>query len=270
MSVFLGISAPASANANLAAQILMGVALIVGMSLARRRMFRAHAVCQSAVVLLNLIPIALFMLPVFRRGVAPGLGAGLGDPFYAVSAAHAALGAAAELLGLYIILRAGTSFLPEALRFQNYKKWMRAELALWWLVIALGLGTYFVWYGAEAQPPATGATPAASSSVAPPATRATAAPAPSATPAVVAARNFSFEPKELTITEGTTVIWRNETGRHTAVADDDNFESPVMAAGGEFRHTFTRAGRFPYYCSLHGAAGGKDMAGVITVTPRGP
>lgn len=267
MSPFLGLEAPAAANASLAAQLLMGAALLAGTALARRRMFRAHAACQSAVVLLNLIPIAFFMLPVFARGVAPGLRGRLGEPFYAVSAAHAALGAAAELLGLYIILRAGTNLLPEALRFRSYKKWMRAELALWWLVIALGVGTYFVWYGGGGKPPA--ATTAGVTASSSPATGAPATPTSAPATVTVTVRNFSFEPKELTVTEGTTVVWKNETGRHTAVADDDNFESPVMAAGEEFRHTFARAGRFPYYCSLHGAAGGQDMSGVVTVTPRG-
>lgn len=269
MSPFLGIEAPAAANANLAAQLLMGAALVAGMLLARRKLFRAHAACQSAVVLLNLIPIAFYMLPVFRRGVAPGLARGFGDPFYAVSSAHAALGVLAELLGLYIILRAGTNLLPEALRFKNYKKWMRAELALWWLVVALGVGTYFVWYGGgDHGPAATDAVKTASP--APATATAAATPAPSVPSATVSVsvRNFAFEPKELTVNEGTTVVWKNETGRHTAVADDNNFESPVMAAGEEFRHTFARAGSYPYYCSLHGAAGGKDMAGVVTVKPR--
>ena len=148
MTIFLGIDAPPTSTANLVAQLLMGAALLVGMMLARRKRFRAHGICQSAVMLLNLIPIALFMLPVFRRGVMPSLSAKtLADPFFAFSTAHAALGTLAELLGLYIILRAGTNLLPQALRFENYKLWMRTALVLWWVVIGLGLCTFWVWYG---------------------------------------------------------------------------------------------------------------------------
>src|ERR671938_483963 len=151
MQHWLNSDAPPQAVLNLAAQLAMGVALVVGMLLARRKMFRAHGVCQSAVMLLNLIPIIGYMLPVFRRGVLPGVPARLADSFYLWPTAHAALGTTAELLGLYIVLRAGTNLLPEALRFDNYKRWMRTELALWWLVIVLGVGTYCTWYKGGAQ-----------------------------------------------------------------------------------------------------------------------
>jgi hypothetical protein len=107
MNITLLINAPAVANLNLAAQLLMGSALLVGMFLARRKLFRAHAVCQSVVVLINLIPIAIYMLPVFGRGVLPTLPATLGDRFYLVSTIHAALGLLAEVFGLFIIVSAG-------------------------------------------------------------------------------------------------------------------------------------------------------------------
>ena len=76
MNAIPGIIGPLTANLNLAAQLLMGAALLAGMWLARRKRFRAHARCQSAVVLLNLIPITIYMLPVFRRGVMPAVPAG--------------------------------------------------------------------------------------------------------------------------------------------------------------------------------------------------
>ena len=123
----------------------MGATLLVGMLLARAKRFRAHGICQSTVVILNLAPILAFMLPGFRTAVVSGLPSHLNDRFYAVATAHAALGATAEVLGLYIVLVAGTNLLPRALRFTNYKRWMRTELVLWWLVIAFGIGTYWVW-----------------------------------------------------------------------------------------------------------------------------
>jgi uncharacterized membrane protein YozB (DUF420 family) len=95
--------------------------------------------------LLNLILIGLIMLPSFRLGVLPGLPERLGQAYYSISTLHAVAGSIAQLLGLYVVLRAGTHLLPEALRFENYKVWMRAALALWWAVILLGLATYYVW-----------------------------------------------------------------------------------------------------------------------------
>ena len=74
----------------------------------------------------------------------------------------------------------------------------------------------------------------------------------------ITATNYAFEPKDVTIEPGTTVIWKNQTGRHTTVADDNKtFESPVLASGQEFRHTFASEGKYPYHCSLHE----KDMKG---------
>ena len=96
-------------------------------------------------VLLNLILIALIMLPPFARDIVPGLPGRLSQPYYLLPTLHATLGGVTQLLGLYIILRAGTDWLPESLRFQNYKLWMRTTLALWWSVILLGIATYYVW-----------------------------------------------------------------------------------------------------------------------------
>src|SRR5436305_14079435 len=121
MSGLFGGNATFWSDVNLILQIAMGIALLMGMFLARKKMFRAHGICQSAVIILNLAAIGFFMLPVFRRGVASKIPASLGDSFYAVATAHAALGTIAEILGLYIILRAGTNLLPELLRFSTYK-----------------------------------------------------------------------------------------------------------------------------------------------------
>jgi uncharacterized membrane protein YozB (DUF420 family) len=141
----LGTGAGLKADVNLLVQLFMGAALLAGMLLARRKRYRAHAVCQGTVMALNLFMIAFVMLPSFRWGVAPGLPREIGKPYYYVATLHATMGTIAQLLGLYIVLRAATDWLPERLRFQNYKRWMRGELALWWSVIVLGVATYYIW-----------------------------------------------------------------------------------------------------------------------------
>jgi len=236
-------------------ELLMGATLLLGMFLARAKAFRAHGICQSIVIILNLAPIGLFMLPAFRKGVVPGLPAQLGDRFHGLTAAHAMLGGAAELLGLYILLVAGTNILPQGLRFDNYKRWMRTELVLWWLVIAFGVGTYSVWNGSA---PAVTAAPAV------PLQTAAADKAPAKT-VTINISNFAFDPKEVQIDPGTAVAWKNSVGRHSVIADDGSFESPIMAPGEEYKRTFDKAGPVKYYCSLHGGAGGMKMAGTITV-----
>ena|ERR1035437_5388116 len=143
---FLRTAAPFRTDLVLTIELAMGAALLVGMVLARRGHYRAHAWCQSAVVLLNLVLIALIMAPSFSRKVAWEVSANLTDSYNAIAVAHGVLGTVAELLGVYILLVAGTNFLPKQIRFTRYKPWMRTALALWWLVLLLGVGTYVRWY----------------------------------------------------------------------------------------------------------------------------
>ena len=146
MRGFLGTGATFAADLNLLLQVAMGAALIAGALLARRGRYAAHGICQTAVMLLNLVTIAWIMGPSFRMQVIPRLPAGLGRRYFAVASVHGLLGAAAELLGLYIVLVAGTKLVPRRLRFTNWKRWMRIELALWWVVVLTGIWTYAWWY----------------------------------------------------------------------------------------------------------------------------
>jgi uncharacterized membrane protein YozB (DUF420 family) len=138
--------APFYANLTLLLEIAMGVGLLIGALLARLRHFRAHAWCQSLIVLLNLGVILFTMIPSFRTRVSPKIPLKLGRAYYALATTHAALGTITEIAGLYILLAAGTSLLPEKIRITSYKRWMRSVLILWWLVLLLGLATYARWY----------------------------------------------------------------------------------------------------------------------------
>src|SRR5215475_6280938 len=89
---FLGTAAPRYADLALLFEIAMGVALLIGAMLARMRRFRLHAWCQSLVVLLNLVVILVVMAPSFRVRVAPKIPVKLGQAYYALATAHAALG----------------------------------------------------------------------------------------------------------------------------------------------------------------------------------
>jgi uncharacterized membrane protein YozB (DUF420 family) len=143
---FLGTAAPRAADLVLLLEIGMGVGLLIGALLARRGRFRQHAWCQSSIVLLNLAVIALMMIPSFRVHVFPRIPAKLGKAYYALATMHATLGSITELLGLYILLAAGTNVLPGKLQITKYKVWMRSVLVLWWLELLLGLATYTRWY----------------------------------------------------------------------------------------------------------------------------
>lgn len=254
MNGFLGTGATLYADINLLVQLAMGLALLYGWRLARRQQFTAHKYCQSSVMLLNLVMIFLVMLPSFHRQVQPQIADGLQDAYYLVAFVHAGLGTLAELLGIYIVLVAATNLLPKRLRFDRYRPWMRTELALWWVVLVFGLGTYYFWYLRPAP--------------APPAAQAAEAQKPEAGAAqtvVVRITNFQFEPKAVTVRVGATIEWVDEVGRHNVEADDGSFKSATLSVGGRFAHTFTAPGAYPYFCMFHGDKGMQEMAGVVTV-----
>lgn len=80
-------------------------------------------------------------------------------------------------------------------------------------------------------------------------------------------QDFQFAPRTVTIAAGTTVNWPNPgAAPHTSTSDTGLWDSGQKAPGESFSFTFTQAGSFPYFCTLHGTAGGVGMAGTIIVT----
>jgi plastocyanin len=72
------------------------------------------------------------------------------------------------------------------------------------------------------------------------------------TTAEVKIDNFSFGPQTLTVRVGTTVTWTNgDDIPHTSVSTEGVFKSKVMDTDEKFSYTFTKAGKYPYYCTIH-------------------
>jgi plastocyanin len=70
--------------------------------------------------------------------------------------------------------------------------------------------------------------------------------------------NFSFGPAALTVPVGTTVTWTNRDDiPHTVVSTDDAFKSKVLDTDEKFSFTFSKAGSYPYFCSIHPKMTGK-------------
>ncbi len=81
--------------------------------------------------------------------------------------------------------------------------------------------------------------------------------------------NTAFNPQQVTIPVGTTVIWTNKDSMaHTVTADDKSFDSGNLNPGDSYQFTFKTAGTYPYYCKYHGGPKGVGMSGVITVTGK--
>ena len=94
-----------------------------------------------------------------------------------------------------------------------------------------------------------------------------AAPAPSVIPPSGAAQagattvnidNFVFGPATITVPVGATVTWVNRDDiPHTVVAVDKSFKSKVLDTDEKFSFTFTKAGTYDYFCSIHPHMTGK-------------
>jgi plastocyanin len=72
--------------------------------------------------------------------------------------------------------------------------------------------------------------------------------------------NFTFGPAALTVPVGTTVTWTNKDDiPHTVVSTDDPkaFKSKVLDTDDKFSFTFSKAGTYPYFCSIHPKMTGK-------------
>ena len=77
------------ADLNLIVQVVMGVALIAGALLAKRKRYAAHGICQTTLLLLNLGMIGLVMWPSFQQQVRPALPEGLHRWYFAAATIHA-------------------------------------------------------------------------------------------------------------------------------------------------------------------------------------
>lgn len=133
-----------AADINLVLQLLILAGLIAGFYLARRKRFDQHANMQTAMVLANLVLIAAVMATSFYAYIIAG-GTTTG-PVAQLMIGHAALGVVVELVALYLILRMRTQIIPSSLRVRNIKAVMRATLAMWTLLVVLGVGIYIERY----------------------------------------------------------------------------------------------------------------------------
>ena len=81
-----------------------------------------------------------------------------------------------------------------------------------------------------------------------------------------------FSPSSVQIRPGDSVVFRNQGGTHNVKFDDGSFTQPGMpsfAAWTVGPKAFPTAGRFLFYCELHGAPGGIGMSGAVNVVPPG-
>jgi plastocyanin len=105
------------------------------------------------------------------------------------------------------------------------------------------------------------AKPAGASTAPAPATAAPAATRPAAIN--VRIDNFAFQPRVLVIAAGATVTWKNaDDVPHTATSTKNPqvFDSGALDTDDKFSFTFSKPGKYTYYCKVH-----PHMTGVVIV-----
>jgi plastocyanin len=247
---FLGTNASLLSDITLVMSLSVAIILTIGVYMAIKKRFVIHRWLQTTAVVLNASLVLLVMIGSFAKSATPGIPEKIDQPYYYVALIHGLIGVVAFLFGSFVALR-GNELVPTALKFNNYKRFMRIAYGLYMLATVLGVTVYVTWYGKAAA--------------------VTGGPTVSGNPneQVVPMVNFVFNPGEIVVPVGTTINWvNNDPAPHTATADDGLvFDSGLLSSSQAFSFTFTTVGEFSYYCALHGSPGGVDMSGKIKVVP---
>lgn len=70
--------------------------------------------------------------------------------------------------------------------------------------------------------------------------------------------NFTFGPDTLTVPTNSTVTWVNKDDvPHVIASNDGLFKSKALDTDDKYSFTFTKAGTYAYYCSVHPKMVGK-------------
>ncbi|HZL64684.1 MAG TPA: DUF420 domain-containing protein [Thermoleophilia bacterium] len=144
-SGFLTSKAPLGSDISLIVMIVAAILFTVGWRLAARKDLEAHRWVMTAAVILNLIPVATWMIRYFALYTFPELPQQLGKGVYALTTIHAIVGVIGVVLGVFVALR-GNELVPKALRFKDYKAFMRPAYVLYMAGTVLGVAVYLVVY----------------------------------------------------------------------------------------------------------------------------
>lgn len=76
------------------------------------------------------------------------------------------------------------------------------------------------------------------------------------------AKTFKYDPADITVKPGTTVIWDwKGKDKHSVTADDGSFDSGTKTGTGlRWEHKFDQPGDYPYSCTPH-----NSMTGIVHV-----
>ena len=110
------------------------------------------------------------------------------------------------------------------------------------ILLVIGIAGYFILFTGNNSPS--------------PAQTASQSPSPentqpgSNTSEIITIKNFAFSPNTVSITAGTTVIWKNEDSVAHSIKSD-TFNSQLINPGDSVEIKFSTAGTYNYTCGIH-------------------
>lgn len=140
---FLGTGATLRSDLTLLLIIFTAILFNIGFILARRKHFDAHRWVQTSAVILNSLVVLISMVTSYIIHILPGIPSKLAQGDYAVTTIHGIIGALALIFGIFVMLR-GNELVPQRLKFQNYKPFMRWAYGLYMLATLGGIAVYVI------------------------------------------------------------------------------------------------------------------------------
>ena len=171
---FLGTNANFAADMTLMLSILVALTFTFGAFLAKRaqgiesrytkndpqfqqakKMFGQHRWVQTTGAIVNIILVLWLMILPYRDFILRDSGGPRNSLFYVITTTHAVIGFFAFVFGNYVVLRGNNLMIP-ALKFDNYKPYMRIAYVAYILTTLLGIWVYLYWFTVTPNPPVFG------------------------------------------------------------------------------------------------------------------
>jgi uncharacterized membrane protein YozB (DUF420 family) len=142
---FLGTRATFGPDLALVLILFSSTLFTIGWQLAVHKHYDIHRWVQTSAATINALAVLVIMVGSFLGFVLPNIPSKIGQPVTSITTIHAVIGTVCFLLGIFIVLRAN-KLVPKALRFKNYKLFMRTSYALYMLTTLIGIAVYVVTY----------------------------------------------------------------------------------------------------------------------------
>ena len=134
------------ADLSLILIIVAAIMLTVGVVLVKSKRYEAHRWVQTAAVVLNAIPVVVWMIRSFWLYVRPDLPGNLSKSVDAITTVHAVAGLIGVVIGLFVMIRAN-QLEAKGQSLSRYKTPMRIAYVVYLLATALGIWVYIAIYG---------------------------------------------------------------------------------------------------------------------------